>query len=261
MDLVIPDGRYGEATEHVRAAYARVRAMNPADSFFHPCRDDSVAEAIVAQWLATMAVLVNDAGAERAVARVIDEPGVHYLTGLRLLFPPPTFPSSLDIDWAEGPWELLVPPDPPDDPDHEPWGSMLPGAWLMDDTLERWRDCLLRFHPTLQALVGPPVWEPWAHERLATISPVLPAINVTGHSERAGAALTILSSLLQFDVDQFLGFSLVEPIFGANPIAWRIAMFEHGLFPLSGDADRLCVFRYNPEPIRTPSWLFGMRGR
>lgn len=262
MHPTIPEGRYGEATEHVRAAYARVRAMTPGDWFFNPCRDASVAEAIVARWLASMAILVNDAAAERAVARVIGEPGVHYLALLRMKFPPAIFPSSVDIEWAEGPWELLVTPDPPEDPDDlEPWGGMLPGKWLTDDTLRRWRDCLIMHHPPLQALIGPPVWQPWAPMHLVTLSPGLPALDVTGHSRRARVALARLSSYLEFIADEFLNFSLVEPIFGANPRAWQMAMFEHGLLPLGADAERLYVFRYNPEPIRTPPWLFGMRGR
>lgn len=261
MHATIPDGRYGEATEHVRAAYARVRAMTPGDSFFNPCTDPSVPEAIVARWLATMAVLVNDAGAERAVARRIGEPGVHYLALLRRKFPPPTFPSSVDIEWAEGPWELLVTPDPPEDPDDEPWGGMLPGEWLTDDPVRRWRDCLLMHHPPLQALVGPPVWQPWTDRRLATLSPGLPALDVAGHSARANVALANLSRHLEHVAAEFLNFSLVEPIFHVNPRVWEMELFEHGLLPLGADAGRLYLFRYNPEPIRTPPWLFGIRGR
>jgi hypothetical protein len=264
MQPKLLDGRYGESTEQVRAAYTRVRAMNPGESFLHPCRDPSVVEGIVARWLATMAALVNEASAERAVARVIGEPGALYLEMLRLKFPPPTFPSSLAIAWAEGPWELLVTPDPPDDPDDpEPWGGMLPGDWLVDETVRRWRDCLLEHHPPLQALVGPPVWQPWARNGLTTLSPLVPEMGISGHSGRARVALAELSSHLEFVAGEFLNFSLVEPILGANPRAWEISMFEHGLLPLGADAEsgQLYVYRYNPEPILTPPWLFGMQGR
>ena len=266
MHSTIPDGHYGEATEHVRAAYSRVLAMTPTDSFFNPCRDPSVAEAIVAQWLPKMAVLVNDGAAERAVARVIGEPGTELMAFLRKKNPPPIVPSSVEIEWAEGPWELLVTPDPPENPDNDPWldlepfGGSIPGEWVTDGTLERWRQCLLTDHPPLQALVGPPVWEPWADERLWTLSPH-PTIDLAGHFGRARVALVELSSILKFTADEFLGFSLTEPIFGANPYAWEMAMHEHGLLPLGGDAERLYVFRYNPEPIQTPSWLHGMHGR
>jgi len=263
MHPTIPDGRYGEATEHVRAAYARVRAMT-ADSFFNPCRDTSVAEAIIARWLAKMVVLVNDGAAERAVARVTGEPGAQFMAFLRMKWPPPIVPSSVEIEWAEGPWELLVAPDPPEEPDDlEPWGGWVPGGWMTDLTLRRWLDSLLMYHLPLQVSVGPPVWQggPHAHERLVRLSRGLPAVDVAGYSGRAGVALAKLSSSLRFIADEFLAFSLAEPIFGANPNAWWMAMCEHGLIPLGCDAERLYVFRYNPKPIRTPAWLVGLHGR
>jgi len=263
MHPTIPDGRYGEATEHVRAAYARVRAMT-ADSFFNPCRDPSVAEAIVSEWLAKMVILVNDGGAERAVAQVIGDPDAQLVAFFRKKWPAPLVPSSVEIEWAEGPWELLVTPDPPEDPDDdEPWGGRVPGGWMTDRTLTRWRDCLLMYHSPLQVSVGPPVWQggPYAHERLVRLLWGHPAVDVAGYSGRAGVALAELSRSLRFVADEFLGFSLAEPIFGANPYAWRMAMYEHGLIPLGCDAERLYVFRYNPKPIRTPGWLVGLQGR
>jgi len=257
MEPTIPDGRYGEATPHVRAAYARIRALTPGESFFHPCRDSSVAEALVREWLATMAVLVNDGHAERAVARVLGEQDAGLLLWLRKKYPPPTFPSSLKIEWAEGPWELLVPQSLPEHTDMMPFAAMLPGIYVFDDTVRRLRDCAIEYHRPLHELVGPPVWCPWLGQAVP-MALEIPGIDASGQSERGKLSLAEVSSSVAALAAEYINFSLVEPIFGVNPLAWQMAMCEHGLFPVAGDAERIYVFRYNPEPILTPSWLVGM---
>lgn len=255
--LAIPDDYYGSATARVRAVYNRVARLRPEEMFSAPRGDRDFAAECVARWLAMMGDLINGGRAEHIFEDAADpETAAGDLHFYRWKYSRGDFPTSLRIEWAEGPWELLLPPDPPADPeDGEPWGVYRKITWSEDRRVERLCDLLLMSRPDLQALVKPPVWSDIRRDHLSPILPPIPPFRPQGRSGRAFAALNGLSNVIRAAAQDVLNLAFFEPLFGANPYEYELDMFERGLVPLGADDDSYYVFRYSPDPVSTPSWL------
>ncbi len=253
--FAIPDGCYGPANPEVRRHYARIAALDPAAAFAAPRGDRSFAAACIDRWLHAVRELYAPSGAAMRSLHALGPEVVEMFEHLQRNSPKQPPPTSVAVEWAEGPFEILVAPELlASQDDCDCWGYYRGGlTWSGGQRMDLLRTMLLHGDPALQALVGPPLWR--RHEPMLHTDLELRGFDLHACSARAVFALDMLGALVRGVVEDVLASALLYPRIHANPHEPELALIEHGLFPLGGDDHAHFIFRYNPEPVTVPAWL------
>lgn len=243
---------YGPATAEVQHLHDRIDAIDLVAEFASPRGTRAFAADRVDAWLRNLHALEAPDGAlmrERRAPAIA--PLLAYYDRRSPHRPPPT---SLTLEWAEGPFEILAEPGIPDHEDTLDAYGWFNGGGLRcpaSDAVDFLRDTLLKDDPELSRLPRPPKWLPFQVMPDTTRVDLRPL----ARTPLAEFVVTMIHQIIRPAFNDVLDHALLYPRVAHNPHEPALSLIEHGLIPIACDERACYVFRYNPEPVATPVWL------
>ncbi len=224
--------------EPYRQLLDRVAVLDLEAAFAAPRGDRTCAAACVARWLDGARAWLAHEGPGMRAFRAHEPSALEWLDRFVAPAREHPLPDSLAIDWAEGPFEMLVAPGlltNHDALDRHGWyrGGLRVAASATVDFL---RTVVLRTGPDRIADVPGRPFEP-AHP-----------------DPRAAFARGLLRQCAGHVIRDALDTAHTHPLL-TNPYEPELALLERGLWPLGIDGDICRVFRYSPVVRVCPAWL------